>query len=344
MSKDATIYQKLKAPFPYFGGKSTIASIVWSALGQPAHYMEPFFGSGAVLLARPDYDPAKHTESICDKDGFICNVWRGLQYAPDEVAKWCDWPVNHADLNARRKRLLANEDRLLENLVADDEWFDAKLAGYWIWAACCWIGSGLTFPDARPHLSNAGKGVHAIGQVPYLSTAGQGVHAIGQVPRLGDAGRGVQEPYHNNIYVWFRRLSERLRRVRVVCGDWTRICGGNWQDNLGVVGMFFDPPYGITDRDVNIYHHDTTDVAAEVMAWCLARGSNPRYRIVLAGYEEHMPLIDRGWEAQNWKANGGYGHLAKAHTNENRHRECLYFSPHCLRVGQAMPLFAEVKP
>ena len=38
------------------------------------------------------------------------------------------------------------------------------------------------------------------------------------------------------------------------------------------------------------------------------------------------------------------GKLAKAHTNENRHRECLYFSPHCLRVGQAMPLFAEVQP
>lgn len=47
----------MKAPFPYFGGKSKIADVVWSALGQPAHYIEPFFGSGAVLLARPFWTP-----------------------------------------------------------------------------------------------------------------------------------------------------------------------------------------------------------------------------------------------------------------------------------------------
>lgn len=47
----------MKAPFPYFGGKSTVAPIIWKALGQPKHYIEPFFGSGAVLLARPDYRP-----------------------------------------------------------------------------------------------------------------------------------------------------------------------------------------------------------------------------------------------------------------------------------------------
>ena len=133
----------LKAPFPYFGGKSTIAADVWAAIGQPKHYLEPFFGSGAVLLARPDYNPAKHMETICDKDGYVANVWRSLQMEPDAVAKVCDWPVNHADLNARRKYLLKNAD-LLINLVDNPEWHDVKMAGYWIWAASCWIGSGLT--------------------------------------------------------------------------------------------------------------------------------------------------------------------------------------------------------
>ena len=46
----------LKAPFPYFGGKSSIADLVWQALGDVKHYLEPFFGSGAILLARPNYD------------------------------------------------------------------------------------------------------------------------------------------------------------------------------------------------------------------------------------------------------------------------------------------------
>lgn len=43
----------LRAPFPWFGGKSRIASTVWDAFGRVQNYVEPFFGSGAVLLARP---------------------------------------------------------------------------------------------------------------------------------------------------------------------------------------------------------------------------------------------------------------------------------------------------
>lgn len=120
----------MKAPFPYFGGKSTVASKVWAALGDPDHFLEPFFGSGAVLLARAQW--RGKTETVNDKDGFICNVWRALQFAPDAVAKLCDWPVNHADLAARRKELIKNEQRLLDHLLADPAWHDPVLAGYWI--------------------------------------------------------------------------------------------------------------------------------------------------------------------------------------------------------------------
>lgn len=42
-----------RAPFPWFGGKSKAADTVWSLLGDVPHYVEPFFGSGAVLLGRP---------------------------------------------------------------------------------------------------------------------------------------------------------------------------------------------------------------------------------------------------------------------------------------------------
>ena len=209
----------LKAPFPYFGGKRAVAEIVWQALGQPKHYIEPFFGSGAVLLNRPNYDPTNHVETVNDLDGFIANVWRGLQFAPDEVAKWCDWPVNHADLSARKMRLIENKESLITGLIADPEWFDAKLAGYWIWAACCWIGAGMTRIGERPHLADAGRGVHAIGKRPHLTDAGMGVHAIGKRPQLSNDSADVTAPYNTNIYKWFRQLSERLRNVRVVCGD-----------------------------------------------------------------------------------------------------------------------------
>jgi DNA adenine methylase len=40
----------LRAPFPWFGGKSRAAHLVWAAFGDVPNYVEPFFGSGAVLL------------------------------------------------------------------------------------------------------------------------------------------------------------------------------------------------------------------------------------------------------------------------------------------------------
>ena len=57
-----------KAPFPWFGGKSRIAAEVWKHLGDVQCYIEPFFGSGAVLLGRPQ--PFQGMETINDIDGL----------------------------------------------------------------------------------------------------------------------------------------------------------------------------------------------------------------------------------------------------------------------------------
>ena len=326
----AALLSELRAPFPYFGGKRRIAASVWAALGEPKHYIEPFFGSGAVLLARPDYQQGVHVETVVDKDGYVANVWRALQSDPDAVAKVCDWPVNHADLSARKRRLLAEGDALLQRLIVDESYYDTTLAGYWIWAASCWIGSGLMKLGQIPHVGHGGQGVHALGQIPHLSDGGEGVHRLGQRAELTQESE-VQAPYNITIYSWFRALSERLRYVRVVCGDWTRVCGGNWQDGMGTVGIFFDPPYGVTDRTQQIYEVDSQTVAGEVARWALERGVKPSYRIVLAGYyEEHEWLLEHGWRVQRWKGHGGYGNLGNGQGKRNRERETLFFSPYCL--------------
>jgi hypothetical protein len=57
------------------------------------------------------------------------------------------------------------------------------------------------------------------------------------------------------------------------------------------------------------------------------RGENPRYRIVLAGYDGEHDLP--GWMTFRWSASGGYGNLGKGRGMENRHREILWISPHC---------------
>lgn len=296
-----------------------------------------------------------------------CNVWRSLQAAPDEVARWCDQPVNHADLMARRRVLLANEADLLERLVADADWFDAKLAGYWVWCASCWIGSGLTGLHrlgAMPHLGTKGQGVHKQslvgGTIPHLANGGRGVHKqslVGQRLHLSFKGMGVHrvslvaggvgeeedrvvtDPYVDEIYRWFRRLSERLRRVRVVCGDWSRVCGGNWQTHCGPCGIYFDPPYGVEDRDQELYAHDDPGVARQVAEWALERGQHLDYRIVLSGYyEEHAWLLEHGWQVELWQAQGGYANLGAetGAAKKNRFREVLFYSPHCVQFQPRM--------
>ena len=86
----------LKAPFPYFGGKSAVAAEVWRRFGNVKNYVEPFFGSGAVLLGRPHWRPdgPRLVETVNDADGLLVNFWRAVQRAPDAVALHADTPAS----------------------------------------------------------------------------------------------------------------------------------------------------------------------------------------------------------------------------------------------------------
>lgn len=288
---------KLTAPFPYFGGKRKVASIVWQALGDPAHYLEPFFGSGAVLLARENW--VDRLETVCDADGWICNLWRALQFNPEEVAKYADWPVNHNDLNARRKTLKDKKEVLTQKLDTDPYYYDAELAGYWIWGQCCGIAAWST----------------RVKQMPEIGTSGKGIHVLKHAP----------------IRELFTNLQNRLRKVRVVCGDWTKICGGNWQNHFKSIGYFFDPPYS-GNREKNVYAIDSLMVASELSKFCLLKGGDSNWRIVLAGYNDAYPeLLNAGWFVYCWKAQGGYSRKGKQ-GEINKQKEALFFSPHCLKV------------
>ena len=213
--------RKLKAPFPYFGGKSRIALAVWGRFGDVHNYVEPFFGSGAVLLARPT--PFSGAETVNDLDGLLTNFWRAVQQAPQEVAAWADWPVNELDLYARHKRLIEWTLPLTERLRADETYFDARAAGWWVWGLSQWIGGRWCAGSARaqrvpPHMGPA-MGVHRISlRRPYLSVGGTGVHRCS----LQRRDRTHAKP---PLIEYLERLAERLRYVRVCCGDWSRVCG-----------------------------------------------------------------------------------------------------------------------
>ena len=347
-----------------------MAHIVWERFGDVANYVEPFAGSLAVLLGRPHLP---QTETVNDIDCYLANFWRALSNAPDDVAEWADWPVNEADLHARHLWLVNRED-FRERMKVDPDYFDAKIAGWWVWGVSQWIGSGwCSRPDwaGRTNAARAGRGIHR--KLPHLGDAGRGVNR--QLPHLGNAGRGgdpaaspsggcavaqkrpmlsgngqgcgVHADRSAALLDYFAALATRLRRVRVCCGDWLRVMGPSVTAKHGVTGVFLDPPYDmrivsapLTGRDGTapadrLYLEHDNNISAAVRRWAVENGGNPLLQIALCGYEEeHGAEMPDDWDCIAWKAPGGYGSQAGSRGNENGKRERIWFSPHCLGSRQ----------
>jgi hypothetical protein len=366
----------LLAPFPWFGGKRRVAPVVWERFGNVSNYVEPFAGSAAMLLARPDsHRWWEQIETINDADGFVSNFWRAVRHDPEAVARHADWPVNENDLHARHGWLLTRADSIVARLEGDPDWFDARIAGWWVWGLCLWIGAGWCSGNGPwrqidgelvstrqptggawrqlphlgnagqglsrklPHLGDAGRGINR--QLPHLGDAGQGLNRklphlgnAGQglnrkLPHLGNAGRGLCETWSAHTQTMMERLSDRLRRVRVCCGDWSRVTTPAVTTHQGLTGVFLDPPYAHNaERDTDVYRHEMA-VTREVMDWARERGDEPDMRIALCGYTAEHVLP--GWTVYRWTARGGYGNRSNGRGLANRDRETIWFNPHCLQ-------------
>jgi hypothetical protein len=244
--------------------------------------------------------------------------------------------VHNCDLHARHIWLLQYRDTLRPRLEADPEWCDPQIAGWWCWGICCWIGSGFCSGQGPwrivdGQLQRVGANGHGIWRErPHLGNAGQGIKR-GR-PHLGGAGQYGQgiNAKDATIYAWFAALSARLRRVRVCCGDWSRVCGPSPTFKHGITGVFLDPPYGAeANRDNNLYRCDSTTLAREVREWAIEVGKRNDMLVALCGYEgEHeMPA---SWTKIAWKAHGGYAWLGDGSGKDNAHRERVWFSPACM--------------
>lgn len=329
---------------------------MWALLGDVHHYIEPFAGSLAVLLNRPhESNRPYHSETVNDLDGLLVNAWRAIQAHPDAVAAHASSPVMEADVHARHAALVRwRESDELARLMGSPERCDPKMAGWWLYGICAWIGSGWcsgrgpwTVDDAG-RLVKGGRGVWR--QLPHLGDNGMGVHrpqlrepgVSRKRPHLGDDGKGDYHPVTMpELARWMRYLSARLRHVRIINGDWRRVCTSGAAKTLpvrqgkGPAGVFLDPPYADTaTRTADLYAADSATVAHDVRRWCVEHGADPDYRIVLAGYEgEHGGELERaGWRAVEWFKSGfltgGMGNTGGSH---QQGRERLWASPHCLR-------------
>ena len=297
----------LKAPFQYFGGKSLIAQKVWSLLGNCNTYIEPFFGSGAILLNRP-FISQNNLQIVNDLDCNICNVWRSIKYNIDDLLLYFENPINHVDLHARRNTLIRNQNQLLEKLLNDEIYCDPKLAAYWVWGTCCWIASGFLEKETTIKPNDIGL----TAKIPEI-TVEKGLIAI------------------KNKKQYLLSLKERLKNVKVICGDWKRLFGGNWQTNKGTCGIFLDPPYGFQKRKEDLYNNDSFDVSKEVRKWCVQNGNKKDFKIIICGYaDQHDQLLQYGWKSFSWKTNGGYGNQGNGQGKINANLQKIWYNKNCI--------------
>ena len=87
----------MKPPIPYFGSKSTLAPQIVTRLPEHGHYVEPFCGSLAVLMAKP----RSQSETVNDIDGDLMCFWRMLRDRPDDLERACALtPHSRSELEA----------------------------------------------------------------------------------------------------------------------------------------------------------------------------------------------------------------------------------------------------
>lgn len=306
----------MNAPFPWFGGKRQVADLIWQRFGAPHHYIEPFFGGGAVLLAAPQ--PAS-LEVVCDANGFLANFWRAAKHQPWAVAEAVDYPVSHIDLGARHAWLMEQRDRLGAELKDPDWVGDAKVAGWWLWGHCAWIGHGWCDWFGAP-------GRRVWDQIPHVIDGGRGVHSLGDVSRNTNVGIGVRLLTSQGRAAWvaLHELAERLGRVRIIHGDWTRAMNIDYGVRTGSLAVFLDPPYA----NYESVYGSAPKVAHRAAEWARA---NETHRVAICGHAGDYDLP--GWDVVAWKR------IRKVMgSSKTRDAERIWFSPGCLKPDASSQL------
>lgn len=205
--------------------------------------------------------------------------------------------VHNCDLHARHRWLWERRDQLQGQLESDPDWCDIKVAGWWLWG-----------------MANFFTGAFCVREKPN------------RCKLLCDSNRGITGTT-SDPHQWMQELQDRMRRVKVLCGDFKRaLTPSVINPNGGNSGVFLDPPYD--GGDTRVYGaQNSASIFQETLDWALANAS-PTVRVVMAGYDTRpMP---EGWRELAWKGHGGHGRRKDNKENTNQDRERLWLSPSCL--------------
>ena len=119
----------MRAPLKYPGSKWRIAEWIVDHMPEHTIYLEPFFGSGAVLFTKP----RSALETVNDIDGDVVNFFRVCRDHPEELARLLYYtPYSRAEMAYIQEDHAGEPLHLTGNCVEDARRFAVR----------CWQGPG----------------------------------------------------------------------------------------------------------------------------------------------------------------------------------------------------------
>lgn len=249
-------------PIKFHGGKSYLADWIISYMPSHTHYVEPFFGGGAVLFRK---DPEGVSEVVNDLDGMLMDFWTVIQN-----------PILFDQF--RRAVCLLPFSELTFNACCDlDCAAESKLAGITLPSVSPWIASAVrVFVQYRQSRQGLGKSFATLSK----TRTRRGMNE--QVSQWLSAIEGLPE-FH-----------QRLQRVVLMSRSFESIIRSEDSERT----LFYcDPPYVHSTRSTtDDYGHEMQDSDHEQLLDVLA---GIKGKFILSGYRN--ALYDKYAALNQWR-------------------------------------------
>ncbi len=252
---------------PWFGGKRTLAPKIVEQLGDHSAYWEPFCGSLAVLLVKPE---SGH-ETVSDLHGDLINLATVLaSERSGELYDWLARTLYHEDLFAEAKRRFSQPDAGLFELIVRNPGVVGRAhieRAYWFFIVS-WMGRNGVSGSARTNYQMA----------------------VRWTPGGGGGGKRFRAAV-DSIPAWH----QRLRNVCILRRDAFELIGKI--EDVPRVALYVDPPYFHETRGNgggSRYEHDFEDGDHQRLAKLLARFQHAR--VVVSYYDDpRLAQLYAGW-------------------------------------------------
>jgi len=289
----------MNEPFPNSGSDPEMANAVSSRFSLVDTFIDVFGGSASALFGRRI---VTGLEVLNDINGFVTNYYRAVRHDPHAVADHADWPIFDRDLVARHHWLVTRGLRQMAPLQqGNPNWFDARIAGWWLWGSMHWGRPGWCAGTGRWSVAN-GRVVTARGSTKVM------------LPSIGDATNIDQRRAY--VLAVIKQVAKRLELVRITCCDWTRVVAPHLL--TPEAGVFLDPPY--RRRASGPDDGFDTDTSRDCRLWAIQQGA--MVKIALCGFAS-WTCMPAGWDSYRLRSRNGGA------TGARRTHDAIWFSPKC---------------